>query len=106
MPSRSRSWFSTLSDTDVAYLGGSVLALLVVLVAVGILLYRRFSSARRLDSVSMEPAFAEEYDVLQVVVNAHEQEAELEVQTDAWNTYEEVRNVIGSTVTLRTSPFS
>ena len=32
--------------------------------------------------------------MLQVVVVAHDQEAELEVQTDAWNSYEELRELV------------
>lgn len=85
-----KSWLSTLDDTEFAYVGGSALALLVVLIAGCILLFRRLSGNRRRQD-QIEPAFAEEYDVLQVIVHAHEQEAELEVQTDAWNSYEEVR---------------
>lgn len=82
-----KGWLSSLDDTEFAYVAGSALALLVMLVALCILAYRRCSSRRTQD---IEPAFAEEYDVLQVVVHAHDQEAELEVQTDAWNSYEEV----------------
>ena len=84
-----KSWLSSLDDTEFAYVGGSALALLVVLVAGCVLLFRRLSASRRRQEI--EPAFAEEYDVLQVIVHAHDQEAELEVQTDAWNSYEEVR---------------
>ena len=84
-----KSWLSNLDDTEFAYVGGSALALLVVLIAGCILLFRRLSANRRRQDI--EPAFAEEYDVLQVIVHAHDQEAELEVQTDAWNSYEEVR---------------
>ena len=32
--------------------------------------------------------------MLQVIVVAHDQEAELEVQTDAWNSYEELRELV------------
>jgi hypothetical protein len=86
-----KSWLSSLDDTEFAYVGGSALALLVVLVAGCVLLIRRLSASRRRQDI--EPAFAEEYDVLQVIVHAHDQEAELEVQTDAWSSYEEVRPI-------------
>ena len=32
--------------------------------------------------------------MLQVIVVAHDQEAELEVQTDAWSSYEELRELV------------
>merc|ERR1711988_844970 len=45
-------------------------------------------------SSELGPAHAQEYEVLQVTVVAHDQEAELEVQTDAWNSYEELRELV------------
>jgi hypothetical protein len=124
-----RGWFANLSDADVAYLGGTSLALLFVLVALLTLLWRRCSKAQA-RIYDAEPAHAAEYDTLRVFVHAHDQEvrpqllcearlvgsrcplpyalfeltahrfslahvqAELEVQTDAWNSYEELRELV------------
>lgn len=40
------------------------------------------------------PASAVDYAVLQVTVQAHGQQAELEVQTDAWDSYEGLRELV------------
>lgn len=96
---RFASWLANLSDSDIAYFGGTLLALLIVLTAGVVLLVRScttpggggYRSSRVQDS---GPAYAEEYDMLQVIVVAHDQEAELEVQTDAWNSYEELRELV------------
>ena len=98
---RFASWLASLSDTDIAYLGGTLLALLVVLTACLILLARSccggqysrgggYSSSMGGGGYDSGPARADEYEMLQVIVVAHDQEAELEVQTDAWSSYEEV----------------
>ena len=84
------SWLSSLSDSDIAYLGGSLLAFVFVLTSGLVLLVRMCTSPTR----DIGPAHAEEYNMLQVVVVAHDQEAELEVQTDAWNSYEELRELV------------
>ena len=49
---------------------------------------------RRQHPAEVGPARADEYDTLQVIVQAHSQEAELEVQTDSWNSYEELRELV------------
>ena len=96
---RFASWLASLSDSDIAYFGGTLLALLIVLTAGVVLLVRSctspsaggYRSSRVQDA---GPAYAEEYNMLQVIVVAHDQEAELEVQTDAWNSYEELRELV------------
>ena len=123
------SFLSDLSDAESAYLGGTVLALLVVCgahrapnlslslsffhtaiessvrnthrrvlyvwtVAGVILLMRKCNSRSQQRGYAIGPAHAEEYEMLQVIVVAHDQEAELEVQTDAWSSYEELRELV------------
>ena len=90
---RFASWLASLSDTDVAYLGGTILALLVVLTA-GLILIGKSCAGGSRRTADIGPARADEYDMLQVIVVAHDQEAELEVQTDAWNSYEELRELV------------
>jgi hypothetical protein len=122
------AWLASLDDDDIAYLGGTILALVVVLVA-GLVLLVRYCAAQQSmhANIDMEPAHAQEYEMLQVsaqpqhphtlcplsthtlhtidpplcdmngeqvIVVAHDQEAELEVQTDAWSSYEELRELV------------
>ena len=89
---RFASWLASLSDADIAYLGGTLLALLVVLVAAIVLVARSCAPSQSMRDTG--PARADEYEMLQVVVAAHDQEAELEVQTDAWNSFEELRELV------------
>ena len=89
------AWLSSLSDAEMAYAGGTALALLIVVAAIGVLALRSCKTgphayARRATIGDVGPARADEYDTLQVLVQAHNQEAELEVQTDAWDSFEEV----------------
>ena len=99
---RFATWLANLSDTDIAYLGGTLLAILVVLIAGLILLVRScsggsrsgYSSGLRSSGYEVGPARADEYEMLQVIVVAHDQEAGLEVQTDAWSSYEELRELV------------
>ena len=93
MPGVSK-WLASLSDADIAYLGGTLLALAIVLTAGIVLLVRSCAGSSRGKVSDVGPAYAEEYDSLQVIVVAHDQEAELEVQTDAWNSYEELRELV------------
>ena len=79
---RLASWLASLSDSDIAYLGGSLLAFVIVLTAGLVLLVRMCTSPARNTLRDIGPAHAEEYNMLQVVVVAHDQEAELEVQTE------------------------
>ena len=89
---RFASWLASQSDADIAYMVGSLLALVILVIAGIILLMRSCNSQTR--TLETGPARADEYDMLQVIVVAHDQEAELEVQTDAWNSYEELRELV------------
>lgn len=95
---RFASWLANLSDTDIAYFGGTLLALLIVITAGVVLLVRSCTAQqngyRRTLVHDAGPAHADEYAMLQVIVVAHDQEAELEVQTDAWNSFEEFRELV------------
>ena len=101
--------FDELSDAEYAYLGGLFLAAALVLAAAVILIVRRcnrseatlrappaYSAAPRQHrrAIEMQPARADEYETLQVIVVAHGREAELEVQTDAWSSYEMLRELV------------
>jgi len=94
MRGRSPSWFSQLSDTELAYLGGGTIAVVLLLAAIIVWAWRSCNKSQRRQYYDTEPARADEYDTLRVVVNARDQEAELEVQTDAWESYEELRELV------------
>lgn len=92
------AWLSSLSDAEAAYAGGTALALLIVVGAVIVLALRSCKGGPQVAymprGAEVGPARADEYDTLQVIVQAHNQEAELEVQTDAWGSYEELRELV------------
>jgi hypothetical protein len=93
------AWLMSLSDAELAYAGGTALALLIVVGAIIVLAVRSCKGGSSQPAYmgrmgEIGPARADEYDTLQVIVQAHNQEAELEVQTDAWSSYEELRELV------------
>uniref|UniRef100_A0A7S2HCX5 Uncharacterized protein n=1 Tax=Haptolina brevifila TaxID=156173 RepID=A0A7S2HCX5_9EUKA len=90
------SWRSGFSDVDLALLSGALLAALILLASLVIVAYRAYcarvtKSGRREDDA---PANASEYALLKVLVRAHNDEAELEVETDAFESYEDLREMV------------
>ena len=84
-----------LSGTELALMCGALLALGVLLFTFSILLVRYCRNKLARDRADVEgPAHADEYAVLQVVIQGHSQEAQLEVQTDAFESYEELRELV------------
>ena len=113
MHPRPSSWLDAdISETEFAYLGGLLLALAIALTAMIILCARRCARGaggglegglggtrgRRARRDLEAPARADEYDILRVLVVARQREAELEVQTDSWDSYEELRELVVNSV--------
>ena len=83
------------SDVELTLVGGALLALLVLLMVAFALTVRYCCSKPAAEELD-EPAHAEDYAHLTVVVDAHGHEAELQVETDAFDSYEEVSTLTSS----------
>ena len=92
-------------DIELAISENAVAALLAAAILIGVLVAVALrasggaqggsaASRNRSYDLDLEPAHAEEYAKLQVRVRAHDQEAELEVETDGFESYEELRELI------------
>ena len=77
------------TDVELILIMGALIAAIILLVALLMLSYR-VMLLRAGGGSDTGPAHAAEYDTLQVVIEAHGQEAELEVATEGFDTYEEV----------------
>lgn len=88
-----RSWHYPYSDVDVALMGGAAVAALLLLATLLVMAARSCCSSgagERIHPGESHVASAADYETLQVAVQAHGHEAELEVSTDAFESYEEV----------------
>lgn len=83
------SWRMEFTDVELILIMGALIAAIILLVALLMLSYR-VMLLRAGGGSDTGPAHAAEYDTLQVVIEAHGQEAELEVATEGFDTYEEV----------------
>ena len=80
-----------VSQTGEAVLAGLAIAFVVLLVVVALYIARQ-ASLRTVPSGHVENA--SDYNQLQIIVEAGDQEAELEVQTDAFETFEQLRELV------------
>ncbi len=77
-------------DVQLILLGGAALAALLLLVALAILAVRSCNARPGAERRGDQVAHASDYETLTVHVHAHGYESELDVSTDAFETYEEV----------------
>lgn len=101
-------WLRGFDDTELTLVAGALLALAILLLALAILAARTCRArccaaagpssemaARGLGRVAEEePANAEDYAKLQVCVRGADEMAELEVETDGFESYEELRELV------------